>query len=54
MKIAICAIVRDEAPYVLEWVAHHRALGFDHIFVFDNESRDGTSELLDSLSTLAS
>lgn len=50
--VAICAIVRDEAPYVLEWVAHHRALGFDHFFVFDNESRDGTSELLDRLSSL--
>ncbi|MBB6306824.1 glycosyltransferase family 2 protein [Xanthobacter tagetidis] len=51
-SVAICAIFRDEAPYVLEWVAHHRALGIDHIFVFDNESRDGTSELLDRLSTL--
>ena len=29
MKIAICAMVRDEAATLPEWLAHHLAIGFD-------------------------
>ena len=28
-KIAICAIFKDEAPYLLEWLAFHRMIGVD-------------------------
>jgi hypothetical protein len=45
----LVAIFRDEGPYVLEWVAHHRALGFDRILVFTNGCTDGTDRLLDRL-----
>lgn len=46
MTIAIGAIVKNEAPYLLEWVAYHRMIGVDHFYIADNESTDGTSELL--------
>lgn len=36
---AICAIAKDEDAYVLEWAAYHLALGFDHIYLYDNMSR---------------
>jgi hypothetical protein len=45
----LVAIFRDEGPYVLEWVAHHRAVGFDRILVFTNGCTDGTDRLLDRL-----
>lgn len=41
--------MRDEGPYALEFVAHHRAIGFDRIFVASNDCRDGTDLLLDAL-----
>lgn len=42
---AICAIMKQEAPYIVEWVAWHRLLGFD-IIIADNGGTDGQSELL--------
>lgn len=41
--------MRDEGPYALEFVAHHRAVGFDRIFIASNDCRDGTDLLLDAL-----
>lgn len=48
----LVAIMRDEAPYVIEWVAHHRALGFTDILVFTNNCSDGTDRMLDRLMDL--
>lgn len=45
-QTAICAIAKDENPYFLEWAAYHLALGFEHIFVYDNMSRESLAELL--------
>lgn len=44
--LGISAIVRNEAPYLLEWVAHHRLLGVERFFVVDDRSDDGSAELL--------
>lgn len=41
--------MRDEGPYALEFVAHHRAVGFDRILIASNDCRDGTDLLLDAL-----
>lgn len=48
----LVAIMRDEAPYVIEWIAHHRALGFTDILVFTNDCSDGTDRMLDRLMDL--
>jgi len=48
-KIAVCAICRNEKDYVEEWVAFYKVLGFDSVYIYDNVSDDGTSELLLSL-----
>lgn len=47
--LTICAIVRNEGPYLLEWIAYHRAVGVDHFLIFDNESTDGSLRMLSSL-----
>lgn len=41
--------VRNEAAFLLEWLAHHRAVGFTDFLVFSNDCQDGTSEMLDHL-----
>lgn len=47
-RIAIGAIMKQEAPYILEWVAYHRALGFE-LIIADNGGTDDTSKLLTAL-----
>ncbi len=48
-KVAVCAICRNERAYVEEWVSYYKAIGFDDVFIYDNVSDDGTSELLVAL-----
>jgi hypothetical protein len=45
-RAAIVTSVRNEALNILEWIAHHRAMGFEEFFFYVNESDDGTVELL--------
>lgn len=51
-RLAVAAIFRNEAPYVVEWLAHHRVVGVDAFYIADNDSDDGTSELLQALHEL--
>lgn len=44
--------VRNEGAFLLEWIAHHRAVGFDDFLVFSNNCDDGTDTILDRLSEL--
>jgi hypothetical protein len=37
---------RNEGPYLLDWIAHHRAIGFEHIFLYTNDNTDGSDEIL--------
>lgn len=48
----VVACMKDEGPFVLEWVAYHRVLGFDRIFVITNDCSDGTDAILDRLQEL--
>ena len=45
-RIAVCAIFKDEAPYLLEWLAFHKMIGVDLFFLYDNGSSDGGGELI--------
>jgi hypothetical protein len=51
MKLAIIT-VKNEGAFLLDWVAHHRAIGFDHILAFSNNCSDGTDAMLDRLAEL--
>ncbi|TQV67188.1 glycosyltransferase family 2 protein [Aliiroseovarius halocynthiae] len=41
--------MRNEGPHLLEWIAHHRALGVDEFLIFTNDCEDGTGQMLDIL-----
>lgn len=30
--LAVCAIFRDEAPYLAEWIEFHRLVGVEHFY----------------------
>jgi hypothetical protein len=45
-KIAICAIFKDEAASLLEWLAFHKMIGVDLFVLYDNGSSDGGGELV--------
>ena len=34
----ICAIALHEEPYIDEWIQYHLALGFSHIYLYDNSN----------------
>lgn len=51
MSLAICLMVKDEAPYLAEFLAFHALVGVSHFRVYENGSTDGTLELLRRLST---
>ena len=45
-SIALCGIVKDEVHGIVEWLAHYKALGFSDFLIYDNESTDGTGDIL--------
>lgn len=45
----IVGCMKNEAPYIVEWVAYHRAIGVDNFLIYTNDCTDGTSEILDRL-----
>lgn len=40
MHVAICAIFRNEAPYLREWVEFHRLAGVEEFYLYQNRSED--------------
>ena len=43
-SLAIVAIAKNEADYIQEWVAFHKAVGIDNIILYDNDSTDNMKE----------
>ena len=44
--ITVFTTMKNEGPYMLEWVAFHRMLGVDHFLMVDNGSNDGSTTYL--------
>ena len=44
--LAVCAIAKNEGPYFREWIEWHLAQGVEKFYIYDNESTDGTREVL--------
>ncbi|MBF9060937.1 glycosyltransferase family 2 protein [Rhodobacterales bacterium HKCCSP123] len=45
-------MMKDEAPFLLEWVAHHLSVGFTNLLVYTNDCSDGTDDMLIRLEEL--
>ena len=49
MGFHLLSCVKDEGPFLLEWIAHHKVVGFDRILIAYNDCTDGTDLLLREL-----
>lgn len=45
-NVSICAIFKDEAPYLKEWIEFHKIVGVDHFYLYNNKSSDNYLEIL--------
>ena len=44
--LAVVAIMKNEAPYVKEWLDYHLLAGVQHFYIYDNDSPDNLKEVL--------
>ena len=48
----IVGCMKNEGPYILEWIAYHKAIGVDHFLIYTNDCSDGTDQILTRLMEL--
>ena len=46
--LSIVAILKNEAPYIKEWIEYHKLVGVERFYLYDNESEDNLKEMLQS------
>lgn len=49
MRITAVTCVKNEGPFLLEWIAYNRLIGVTDFLFYSNDCTDGTAELLDAL-----
>lgn len=52
MRALVILTQRNEGAFLLEWLAHHRAVGFTDFLVFSNDCQDGSDRMLDRLAQM--
>lgn len=45
-RVMAVSMMKDEGPYVIEWIAHHLAVGFTDFVIYTNDCTDGTDKML--------
>jgi hypothetical protein len=45
-ELSVVAILKDEAPYVREWIEYYRLLGATKFYLYDNDSQDGVKNII--------
>jgi len=45
-KLSIVAIMKNEGPYLKEWLDFHILVGIEKFYLYDNDSTDNTTEIL--------
>lgn len=48
-QICLLATARNEGLYLVEWIAYHRAIGVEALFIYSNNNEDGSDALLKAL-----
>lgn len=49
LRVTAVSCLKNEAPFVLEWIAYHRSIGVTDFLLFTNDCTDGTDAILDRL-----
>lgn len=45
-NVSLCAIFKNEAPYLREWIEYHMIVGVDHFYLYNNNSNDDYMSVL--------
>ncbi len=45
-NLSICAIFKNEAKYLKEWIEYHQLVGVDHFYLYNNNSTDRFASVL--------
>ena len=45
-KFSICSIFKNEGPYLKEFIEYHMLIGFEHFYLYNNNSDDNYKEVL--------
>ena len=45
-KVSVCAIFKNEAPYLKEWIEFNRIVGVEHFYLYNNNSEDNYEEII--------
>nr|MDJ0639288.1 glycosyltransferase family 2 protein [Paracoccaceae bacterium] len=48
-RVTVVTAMKNEGPFVLDWIAHNRVIGISDHLVYTNDCQDGTDRLLDAL-----
>lgn len=48
-RVAIVTTMKNEGPFILEWLAYHRAIGVTDFLIYTNDCSDGTDTMLQTL-----
>ena len=51
-KRVIFTTMKNEGPFILEWIAHYLSLGFSGFVIFTNDCSDGTDRIVERLEEL--
>ncbi|WP_375690344.1 glycosyltransferase family 2 protein [Pseudooceanicola sp. LIPI14-2-Ac024] len=49
MRVTAVTCVKNEGPFLLEWIAYNRLIGVTDFLFYSNDCSDGTDSLLDAL-----
>jgi hypothetical protein len=48
-RTAIVTTMKNEGPFIMEWIAYHRAIGVNDFLIYTNDCTDGTDTMLEML-----
>jgi len=49
LRVLAITTMRNEAPFILEWIAYHQHIGVTDFLIYSNDCDDGTDAMLDRL-----
>jgi len=45
-ELSVVSIMKNEGPYLKEWIEYHKLVGVDRFYLYDNGSTDNTKEVI--------
>lgn len=52
MRVLAILGVKNEGAFLIEWLAHHRTVGFTDFLIYSNDCTDGTDLILDRMNAM--